>query len=313
MFSNLVVKVLQPRSGIKATSTGFTVAELIIAISVFSLLTPVIIFTLGGFYDDMVTSLATTTQDTDTRSAASRIVADLNAATGFRASLNVASTNPIGISISNTAVGTNNWSYCGLNTSSVACDDVIVNDYSKKRVLIAYFYATDKSLSDASAMPVFVNNGTAFSLSTSTLATNAYIYFVAPDPTNAQKNNLYRRTITNVNATTDTKAATGLYSSTGAAGSIYQKQTCTASVVATYPSVCGAGDAVLLYDVESFWVDYYDQSNAKITNYYTSNATNAAAAASSISTSAKSIKITVTKKSNNNYKRSISSVLVQRQ
>lgn len=96
-------------------SNGFTIPELIITITVLTLLTPVVIFGLGNFYQDNITSLAKTTQDTDMRSALNTISNDLRTTTGFRASLNVASVTPLGSN--NNATGNNNWSYCGIGTT----------------------------------------------------------------------------------------------------------------------------------------------------------------------------------------------------
>ncbi len=284
-------------------NSGFTIPEVIIAVAVVAILTPVVIFSLGDYYQDNVTSLASTTQDTDTRTVLSVIASDLRATTGFRASLGVASVTPLG-SNSN-ATGNSNWSYCGISTTSTTCDGVTTNNYSTNRVLIAYTYATDGPSDNDQRMPIFINSGGSFDLSTATPATVAYVYYVAPDSTNASQNNLYRRTIVDVDASTNAfrniAAATGLWSCSTSnptyAGCVtpYQKTSCAASTKATYPSVCANTDAVLLYNIQSFWVDYYDATNQAIANYYTNNATNAATAATNIQNSAKSIQITVTK------------------
>lgn len=284
-------------------SNGFTIPELIVTITVLTLLTPAVIFGLGNFYQDNITSLAKTTQDTDTRSALNTISNDLRTTTGFRASLNVASVTPLGSN--NNATGNNNWSYCGIGTTSTTCDGVTTNNYATNRVLIAYTFATDGPVSNNQRMPVFINSGGSFNLATVTPATVAYIYYVAPDPSNASQNNLYRRTIVDVNQTTNVfrniSPATGLWPcSTSNPTNIscvtpYQKTTCASSTVSSYTSVCGASDAVLLYNIKSFWVDYYDVTNQPIANYYTNNSTNAATAATDIQNTAESIQVTMTK------------------
>lgn len=282
---------------------GFTIPELIIAITVLTLLTPAVIFGLGNYYQDNITSLAKTTQDTDTRSGLNTISNDLRATTGFRASLSVASVTPLGSN--NNATGNISWSYCGTSATSTTCDGTTTNNYATNRVLIAYMYATDGPIGNNQRMPVFINSGGSFDLSTVTPATFAYIYYVAPDTTNASQNNLYRRTIVDVNPTTNVfrniSPASGLWpcstSNPTFTGCVtpYQKTTCASVSVRTYSSVCGASDAVLLYNVKSFWVDYYNATNQPIANYYTSNSTNAANAATDIQNNAESIQVTMTK------------------
>lgn len=298
---------------------GYSVAELLVIIVAVGLLIPAVLFGTGGFYDSLLSSLSLSTNDTDTRSALSTIATDLRDVKEFSASLGVASTMPIGVNGAGAATGSNNWSYCGTASSSVTCDGVVANDYTKNRVLIAYNYATDGVPSSSATMSVFTNNGSAFNLSSTTPATNAYIYFVAPDLNNASQKNLYRRTIVNVDPTTDALASTGYWcydSSKQIASSCtapYQKTSCTSTMVASYPSVCKARDAVLLYNIESFWIDYYDASNQPIVNCYTNNATNAATAAANISSNATSIQMTITKKPLANSNRSVASLRLQTQ
>jgi len=284
-------------------SSGFALPELIVTITVLTLLTPTVIYGLGNFYQDNINSLTKTTQDTDTRSALNRIANDLRTTTGFRAALSVATVTPLGSN--NNATGNNGWSYCGIITASTTCDGVTTNNFATNRVLIAYTYATDGPGDNNKRMPVFVNSGGSFDLSTATPATVAYIYYVAPDPVNGSQKNLYRRTIVDVNPTTNVfrniSPATGLWpcstsnpTYTGCT-TPYQKTTCASASVSSYSSVCGASDAVLLYNVKSFWVDYYDVTNTPIDNYYTSNSTNAATAATDIQNTAESVQITMTK------------------
>lgn len=302
-----------------SNSKGFSVVESIVIVTVMAILTPIVIFSLGGFYDTLTTSLSVTTNDTDTRSAISAVATDLRSVTGFRATLNVASTTPIGVSGSGTAVGSSNWSYCGLSVTTATCDDVTAINYSKDRVLIAYTYATNQVPTNVNAMPVFINDGSAFSLSTATPVTVAYIYFVAPDYKNPSQQNLYRRTIVNVSASTDTLISTNYWCydittlTASSCVSPYQKTSCSSTVYATYPAVCKAKDAVLAYNVESLWVDYYDSSSTPIPNAYTSNVTGATSFASYLKNNAVLAQITITKKPLANSKRSVSSLRIQTQ
>lgn len=144
------------------------------------------------------------------------------------------------------------WSYKG-------------NDLLKpnNRVLISRNYATDKHPGDETRSLVFCDGGP---------LVNNLVYFVAKDP-QTQLYNLYRRTM----------VGTG----TNCVGSSFQKQSCAPATVATDPP-CKATDALLLYDVENFTIDYYatpDKQETIIDQY--------GAGEASIAT-AKSIKITVT-------------------
>ena len=287
----------------KESGFGFTIVELMIAITVLSLLTPIVVFNFGNYFQDNITSLATTTQDTDTQTALGAIATDLRVATGYRASLGVAGVTPLGSDSG--ATGNVDWSYCGTAVTGTTCDGVTTNDYVTSRVLIAYNFLTDGPADRTTRMPIFINDGSSFSQATSTPATYAFVYFVAPDRANSSKNNLYRRTIVDVNTTTNVfrnvSASTGLWScatsnpSPTVCATPYQKTSCASTMVTSHSSTCLVSDAVLLYDVKSFWVDYYDSSNNKIANYYSSNATNAAAAASDIQNLATSVVVTVSK------------------
>lgn len=289
--------------------SGFTVVEITVVVTVLGLLTPVVIFGLGGFYQDFMNSIAKAVNDDDTRSATDRIARDLVAPTGFRASFSLpdASTPNNGT-----------WYYCGKSTTTIACDNAPTNDYTKNRVLIAYTNAIDFPTRNSSYMPAFLNLGTAFNIASSTPATNAYIYFVAPDNNNPSKNNLYRRTIINIDANNDTDWSQTLFScsvsnpnGTGCTTPSDTKNSCASTVVSSYPSVCGSRDATLLYGIESFWVDYYDSNNVLIANAYTSDAPTAAIVAANIKNYTKTVKITITKKTSNQFDRSSNALSIK--
>lgn len=299
------------------SSLGFTVVELIVTMTILTMLTPVVLFSLGNYYDSTISSLTDTTQDTDTHNAVTAIAKDLRAATGFRASLDVASITPLGSTSDATSNGA--WSYCGSTTTSTVCDGNATNNFTTNRVLIAYTYASDGALTSNQRMPAFIKDASpSFNPATAQPATVANIYFVAKDRKNSSQYDLYRRTVVDVNATTDVfrnvSAATGLWpcsSSNPTYASCtmpYQKTSC-ASTMSSY-SICGARDAVLMYDVKSFWVDYYDSSNAKIATY-SNTAGGATTAASNIKNNTASIQITVSKKlSNLSKKTSVSTTRV---
>ena len=225
--------------------------------TVAGLLTGVVIFSLGNYYQENVSSAKRTTQDTDTRSTLRSIENEISNSAGFLTDLTVL----------NVPFGSNNiiapWSYKG-------------NDPAKpnNRVLMANVYATDKARTDDSRMPVFINTLGSCNPDIATPAKNALVYFAAKDST-TNLYNLYRRTIVNTSGGT-------------LCGTIYQKQTCAATLVTSYPSVCKASDAIIMSDIESFTVDYFASSNdaSPIADQYT------IAAPSAIQT-AKTIRITV--------------------
>jgi type II secretory pathway pseudopilin PulG len=240
-------------------SRGFTIPELIISITVSTIMLGVIIFGLGSYYEGNVASTKRTTQQTDTRSVLRTIENDLVNSDGFLTDLAVTAA-PLGSNNLTTA-----WSYKG--------NDLALPD---NRVLIGQSYATDKARTDDSRLLVFVSPPAGCGdLSTATPATNALIYFVGR-PTASSTLNLYRRTIVNT--------AGGIMCSTP-----YQKQTCAPTLVLANPTVCKASDALLLADVQNFTVDYYASSNDSepiADQYTTALAANIAAA--------KSVKLTVT-------------------
>lgn len=289
--------------------SGFTVVEITVVVTILALLTPVVIFGLGGFYQDFMNSIAKAVNDDDTRFASDRIASDLVAPTGFRAAFSLPAAS---------APNNGTWFYCGKSSTSIGCDNVLTNDYTKNRVLIAYTNAIDFPTRTSSYMPAFLNLGSGFNLASSTPATNAYIYFVAPDNNNPSKNNLYRRTIINIDANNDIDWSQLLFScsisnpsGTGCITPSDTKNSCASTVVSSYPSVCGSSDAILLYGIESFWVDYYDSNNVPIANAYVADAVTAAGVATRIKNYTKTIKITITKKTSNQFDRSSTSLSIK--
>lgn len=211
-------------------ASGFSVVEIITVITVMGLLAGVVFGTLGGFYQSNTISLGQSAQDTDTRSVLRKIEKDLSRSAGFITTLAVSS--PLGSKNDATS-----WYYKGNDSA-----------HPNNRVLISRVYATDKSTDDETRMPIFVNTGTGCDPSTSPLAQNAYIYFIAEDLQTTGQYNLYRRTITGISGGT-------------MCGTPFQKQSCSIDKAGGNPSVCKATDSILLYDVDSLDVQYYTSSN----------------------------------------------------
>lgn len=226
---------------------GFTIVELLVVVTVLSILVGLVLTSLGSFYQSSTTSLTQTVQSTDTRSVLRKIESDLVTSSGFLATTTMAPVTPTGADNSTGA-----WSYKG--------NDPLKPD---NRVLISSNYATDKASTDETRSLVLCGGAPLI---------NNLVYFVAKDPS-TNLYNLYRRTM----------VGTG----SGCSATPFQKQSCAAASASTNPP-CKATDAVLLYDVEKFTVDYYatsDKQETLIDQY--------GAGESSIPT-AKSIKITVT-------------------
>lgn len=231
------------------SQSGFTIVELVVVITVLSILIGLVLTTLGSFYQSNTTSLSQTVQSTDTRSVLRSIENDLVTSSGFLATTSMVPVNPTG---SDNIDGI--WSYKGTDAL-----------HPNNRVLISSNYATDKPASDETRSLIFCNSG-------SQPLINNLVYFVAKDP-NSTKYNLYRRTM----------IGTG----TGCTATPFQKQSCAPAKASINPP-CQSSDAVLLYDVENFTIDYYatpDKQETIIDQYGVGE--------TSIST-AKSIKITVT-------------------
>ena len=249
---------LSPMQAIYNRANGFTMVEIVIVITVASILTGVVMGTFGGFYRDNVNSLGKTTQDTNTRGVLRSIEKDLSNVSGFITDATVA--QPLGSNNGTT------WSYLG--------------DNSSHRVLMATTTATDKAYTDDTRLPVFINSGSGCGDPTvSPVAQNGLVYFVAQNSITG-KYDLYRRTITNISG--------GVL-----CGSIYQKQSCSPAVRRLYPSVCTFTDADILRDIDSFTVDYYTSPTDPnpISNQYNNTTTTKNSVKA-----AKAIKITVTTK-----------------
>lgn len=229
--------------------SGLTLVELIVVMAILSILTGLVVMTLGDFYQSNTTSLSQTVQATDTRSVLRSIEGDLITSTGFKTATTMTPVTPTG---SDNAAAA--WNYTG-------------NDASKpnNRVLISSKYATDKPPSDETRSLIFCNPG-------GQPLVNNLVYFVARDAS-TNSYNLYRRIMVETAAT-------------GCTATPYQKQSCEATKAWITP--CQAVDAVLLYDVDSFTIDYFATAEQQdpIPDQY-------GAGAASVP-SAKSIKITVT-------------------
>ncbi len=207
---------------------GFTISELIVVIVVMGILSTLVLISLGDFYYANIKTTAQTTQDTETRGVLRRIETTVTDAQGFVASVNVAA--PLGPGNNTTDL---TWSYKGTGADS--------------RVFIATTIATDKAPTDDTRLPAFQNPGSGCSIDTGVTIPVMNIYFVAADPAKPTQKNLYRRTVV---MPTSTVCSTP-----------YQKNTCTSSARAAYPTVCQATDSLLLTNVTNFTVDYYTSSN----------------------------------------------------
>lgn len=213
--------------------------ELLLAITVLSILTPVVLLSLGDLYRSNISTLNRSAQNTDTVSVLRSIQNELQSITGLDTALPVAI--PLGPTNSTTTSET--WSYCGINgTSDCAA--------SANRVLIAYTNATDKAYTDKTRLPVFSNANGCNPANPTSIIQVAQIYFVAPDANKPSQNDLYRRTVVN---------PTGATTCNGTVP--YQTNTCATSVLSNAGCKDSSGnthsDAVLLTNIQSFNVDYY--------------------------------------------------------
>lgn len=197
--------------------TGFTIVEIVVVISVLTLLMGLVMTTLYSFYQDNTTSLSQTVQSTDTRTVLRTIENDLVTSSGFLTTTSMAPTSPTGADNIDSS-----WSYKGNDTSK-----------PNNRVLISQAYATDKPSSDETRTLVMCTGDQPL--------INNLVYFAAKDPS-TNEYNLYRRTMTGT--------------STGCTPTPLQKQSCAPDKLAMSPP-CQAADAVLLRNIESFTVDYY--------------------------------------------------------
>lgn len=209
--------------------SGFTLVELVVVIVVVGILIGIVLGTMGDFYQSNTNSITQTVQTADTRGVLRSIEEELANANGFLAASSIAIATPTGADNATAA-----WNYKG-------------NDAGKplNRVLIANAYATDLPASNANRLPAYTTADC--SAATGTPAQVNYIYFVKQSAVDG-KYNLYRRTMVPTNICTPPGA--------------FQKQSCASTQVSSYPAVCKASDAVLLYDVSNFTVDYYSAANS---------------------------------------------------
>lgn len=201
---------------------GFTIVEVLVVITVLSILFVPIMYGLAGLYKDATVSIGKSTQDTDTRTALRAIDNELMNSVGFVGVEQVDS--PLGAGDTG-----NDWTYEG--------------DGNHRRVLIAKTYAMDKSPLDPTRLPIFMKPGSDCAAAADiALVTN--VYFLASDPGGNGQYNLYRRTLL-------PSTSSGDYCTTSGASNVlpYQKQTCS--------SGCMAQDALLLRGVSEFDVDYF--------------------------------------------------------
>lgn len=216
---------------------GFTTIELIVVLAVSGIIFSVVMNALGGYYRDNSISLGRGVQETETRSVLRSIEKDLYSSIGFGAgitdrSLTFANSAPFGSGSSSS----NPWRFT-------------TNGYGP--VLIAYknpvTRQADKDTSNT-RLPVFLQPvGGCGNLINATPALMVYIYFVGPDFASSSKRNLYRRIIVpNSSATPLCGTTVPAYSS------------CAINNTVSYPEVCRAPDSVMLKDIKSFEVNYFD-------------------------------------------------------
>lgn len=252
-------------------SRGFTIVEVIVVILVLGLLLNVVFVTLSDYYLDSSRSIARTAKDSDTRSVLRSMEKDIVDGVSFSPIFPTTSstvTAPLGSQNDSTA-----WNYI---------------DNTHGPVLIVNKTAVTKSASNDSGgvrLPVFVkpSSGSCTDLSSATIAKNAYIYFIATDPTDGTKLNFYRRIIAPAAAD-----VCGTQENT--------KTTCAVNTIAANPTICPAADALLLRDVLDFKVDYLDSSNGTIyPNMYVNDSTTQSTRYQNV-TNARAIEITITSK-----------------
>lgn len=199
-------------------SRGFTLVELVIVMTVMTVLTGLMFGPLADLYTSNTSSAAQVTQDSDTRSALRQIASDLTYSSGYVGSI-AAPTSPTG---SNESTGA--WTYLpAANASSANVD-------ANTQVLMGKLYATDLPYSDENRKPVSV--GSPCDLTQPPFIQNTYVYFV-------KSGTLYRRLMANTpnNGSPCTPIA--------------QQQSCR-----TISAGCPAVDAVLLKNVTSFLIEY---------------------------------------------------------
>jgi prepilin-type N-terminal cleavage/methylation domain-containing protein len=226
---------------------GFTIVELIVVMTVLGILITLVLSTLGDFYYSNTTSIGKTVQSTDTTTVLRSIESNITTSAGFVPTTTMTIASPLGFN--NDAVA---WTYKGSDATK-----------PNNRVLISKQYVTTLPVGNPNRALVYTT-ASGCSAATKTPAVYNTIYFVKKD-TATGLYNLYRRTILPTESLCSTAA---------------QKQSCAIG------QGCPTTDAILLFDVDSFTVDYYTTALAQtpIPDQYGS---------ADIST-AKSIKITVT-------------------
>jgi type II secretory pathway component PulJ len=199
--------------------SGFTLVEI-------AIITPIVILVLGGIValliglmTDTIASRTELELTHDTTNALHIIEDDVKLTSAFLTTKGSAFTDPYG---SDGLGGT--WSYKGVSETS--------------RTLILQAYATTRSPRDSLKAPVYINeNGCSadFILSNPTLTTNI-IYYI-------NNGSLYRRTLTDTSQNT--------------CQTPFQRQSCPPNLASPDP-VCKTDDVLLLSNVTSFIVHYYN-------------------------------------------------------
>lgn len=231
---------------------GFTIIELIVVITVLGILIGLVLNTLANFYISNQATLTQTIQSSDSRNALRTIENDLTNTDGFLTTTSMDVETPNGSDDDEAP-----WDYKGNGTN---------------RILIAKVYATDLPSTDPARQLAYLDDGGCADLSTATPAQVNLVYFVKEDPNNPGQYNLYRRTM----LPTEALCGTGTY----------HKQTCASNKISENPSLCQASDAVLLYNIKSFAIDYYTEPTSQTTipdQYSTGDIT-----------TARSIRVTIT-------------------
>jgi prepilin-type N-terminal cleavage/methylation domain-containing protein len=207
-----------------STSSGFTIPELIIAITVSTVLLSMLFGPLNDLYRSSSTGLRSIVQITNTRAALRRIEHNITLAAKFLPSNynNISSSDNITDSANSTT-----WNWQGSNNS-----DAVPATGLGGRVLVTENYGTDSSGNAVLSSP---------SCDVTTPQIIHYVYFV-------KNSNLYRRTL-----------VASSYPSGCNGASVTNKRTCPPA--ASRPSGCQANDALIASGVTKFSIDYYASAN----------------------------------------------------
>lgn len=241
-------------------TSGFTLVEVIVAITVLSILGVTVLNTLGNYFSDNVVSISKITQDSDARSVLYSIGKELTDSSGFLSSLPVVP--PLAYYNNGTSLvdQSSGWSYLGLNGS----------DTPNNRVLIATKYATDTDPSNPSRQPLFIrNNGTCEPSDPHVVpAQVTFIYYMAKDPNDSNTYDLYRRTVVPPLTMVYCRGGTLYVDLNGNPGLPWQKQTCPLGLPVSLDlnHLCQGGDAILLRGITSFNVDYFTAPNDTVSH-----------------------------------------------